>query len=80
MFKNMTACNSYEIHNIYPNINDQQQFKLNKINQIKMIGMMNSQRNDTEKVNLIEESKKKIGINEAIKHNEIIDKSLKFPM
>ena len=45
-----------------------------------MIGMMNSQRNDTEKVNLIEESKKKIGINEAIKHNEIIDKSLKFPM
>ena len=76
----MTACNSYEIHNIYPNINDQQQFKLNKINQIKMIGMMNSQRNDTEKVNLIEESKKKIGINEAIKHNEIIDKSLKFPM
>ena len=54
----MTACNSYEIHNIYPNINDQQQFRLNKINQIKKIGMMNSQRNDTEKVNLIEESKK----------------------
>ena len=58
MFKNMTACNSYETHNIYPNLNDQQQFRLNKINQIKKIGMMNSQRNDTEKVNLIEESKK----------------------
>ena len=55
----MTACNSYETHNIYPNLNDQQQFRLNKINQIKKIGMMNSQRNDTEKVNLIEESKKK---------------------
>ena len=55
----MTACNSYETHNIYPNLNDQKQFRLNKINQIKKIGMMNSQRNDTEKVNLIEESKKK---------------------
>ena len=55
MFKNTTACNSYETHNIYPNLNDQQQFRLNKI---KKIGMMNSQRNDTEKANLIEESKK----------------------
>ena len=58
MFKNTTACNSYETHNIYPNLNDQQQFRLNKINQIKKIGMMIIQRNDTEKVNLIEESKK----------------------
>ena len=40
------------------------------------IKMMSSQRSDTEKINLIEESKK-IGIDEVIKHNEIIKKSLK---
>ena len=40
------------------------------------IRMINSQRADTEKINLIEESKK-IGIDEVIKHNEIINKSLK---
>ena len=38
--------------------------------------MMNSQRSDTEKINLIEECKK-IGINEVIKRNKIIDNSLK---
>ena len=26
---------SHKTHNIYPNLNDQQQFKLNKINEIK---------------------------------------------
>ena len=35
----MTKCNSYETHNIYPNLgvslSDQQQFKLNKIIEIK---------------------------------------------
>ena len=40
------------------------------------IRMMNSQRSDTEKINLIEEGKK-IGIDEIIKHNEIINNSLK---
>ena len=40
------------------------------------IGMMNSQRSDSEKINLIEEGKK-IGIDEVIKHNESINKSLK---
>ena len=40
------------------------------------IRMMNSLRRDTEKFNLIEEGKK-IGIDEVIKHNEIINKSLK---
>ena len=40
------------------------------------IRMMNSQRSDTEKINLIEEGKK-IGINEIIKRNEIINSSLK---
>ena len=40
------------------------------------IRMMNSQRSDVEKINLIGEGKK-IGINEVIKHNEIINNSLK---
>ena len=35
----MTACISYETHNIHPNLvvplSDQQQFRLNKINEIK---------------------------------------------
>ena len=30
-----TECNSHENHNIYPNLNDQQQSSLSKINQIK---------------------------------------------
>ena len=38
--------------------------------------MINSQRSDTEKINLIEEGKN-IGINEDIKWNEIINNSLK---
>ena len=37
---------------------------------------MNSQRTDTKKINLIEESKK-IDIDEVIKTGEIINKSLK---
>ena len=46
------------------------------------IRMMNSQwnctqRSDVEKVNLIEEVKN-IGINEAIKHNEITNNNLKY--
>ena len=40
------------------------------------IRVMNSQRSDVEKVSLIEEGKK-IGINEVIKRNEIINNSLK---
>ena len=38
--------------------------------------MMNKQRSDTGKINLIEEGKK-IGIDEIIKHNETIYNSLK---
>ena len=38
--------------------------------------MMNSQRSDVEKISLIEE-RKKIGINEVIRRNEIINNSLK---
>ena len=38
--------------------------------------MMNSQRSDAEKNNLIKEGRK-IGINEVVKHNEIINNSLK---
>ena len=37
--------------------------------------MINSQRIDTKKVNPVQEGKK-IGIEEIIKHNEIINKSL----
>ena len=40
------------------------------------VRMMNSHRSDAEKVSLIEEGKK-IGINEVIKRNEIINNSLK---
>ena len=40
------------------------------------IRMINIQRSDAEKVNLIEEGKK-IGINEVIKRNGIINNSLK---
>ena len=40
------------------------------------IRMMNSQKNDAEKINLIEEGKK-IGINDVIKRNKIINNSLK---
>ena len=40
------------------------------------IRMMNSQRSDAERINLIEEGKK-IGINEVIKWNEFINDSLK---
>ena len=39
------------------------------------IRMMNSQRSDAEKINLIEEGKK-IVLNEVIKHTKIIDNSL----
>ena len=39
--------------------------------------MMSSHRSDAEKVNLIEGGEK-IGINEVIKHNEIINNNLKY--
>ena len=42
----------------------------------EIIRMMNSQRSDAEKVSLIKEGKK-IGINEVIKRNEVINNSLK---
>ena len=41
------------------------------------IRMMESQISDTEKINLIEEGKKKIGINDIIKRHQIINNSLK---
>ena len=41
-FLKMIECNSHETHDIYPNLNaiplnDQQQLRLNKINEIKII-------------------------------------------
>ena len=44
------------------------------INALESIRMMNNQRSDTEKINLIEEGKR-IDIDEIIKHNEISLKS-----
>ena len=41
------------------------------------IRMMNSQRSDSEKNNIIEEGKK-IRINEVIKHNEVFNNNLKY--
>ena len=41
----------------------------------EIIRIMNSQRSDTEKINLIEDGKE-IGIDEIIKRNEIINKIL----
>ena len=40
------------------------------------IRMMNSQRSDAERINLIKEGEK-IGINKVIKHNKFINNSLK---
>ena len=34
-FKKMNECNFHETHNKYPNLNKQQQFRSNKINEIK---------------------------------------------
>ena len=31
----MAECNSIEVHNIYPSLNDQQQFKLNRISEFR---------------------------------------------
>ena len=31
----MAECNSIEVQNINPNLNDQQQFRLNKISQVR---------------------------------------------
>ena len=41
------------------------------------IRMITSQKSDAEKINLIEEGKK-IGINEVIKRNEVINNNLKY--
>ena len=41
------------------------------------IRLMNSHRSDAKKVSLIEEGKK-IGVNEVMKRNEIINNSLKY--
>ena len=53
-------------------INEEKKYREQK----ESIRMMNSLRSDTEKINLTEEGKK-IGIDEVIKHNKVINKSLK---
>ena len=54
-------------------INEEKKYQELKEN----IRMINIQRSDAEKVNLIEEGKK-IGINEATKHNETINNNFKY--
>ena len=54
-------------------INDKKKYRELK----ESIRIMNSQRNDVEKVNLIEGGKKKIGVNEVIRRNDVINNSLK---
>ena len=53
-------------------LNEQKRYRELK----ESIRMMNSHRSDAEKVSFIEEGKK-IGINEVVKRNEIINNSLK---
>ena len=53
-------------------LNEEKKYRESK----ESIRMMNSPRSDVEKVSLIEEGKK-IGINQVIKHKEIINNSLK---
>ena len=53
-------------------INEEKQYRELK----ESIRMINSQRSDDEKVNLIKEGKK-IGFNKVIRRNEIINNSLK---
>ena len=55
------------------NVNEEKKYQKLK----ESITMVNSHRGDAEKVNLIEEGQK-IGINKAIKHNEIINNNLKY--
>ena len=54
-------------------INEEERYRELKVS----IRMINIQRSDAEKVNLIEEGNK-IGINEAIKHNEVNNNKLKY--
>ena len=53
-------------------LNEEKKYRESK----ESIRMMNSPRSDVEKVSLIEEGEK-IGINQVIKHKEIINNSLK---
>ena len=53
-------------------LNEEKKYRVSK----EGIRMMGSKRSDVEKISLIQESKK-IGINEVIKCNEIINNSLK---
>ena len=54
-------------------VNEEEKYRKLK----KSIRMMNSQRSDFEKINLIEKGKK-VGINEVIKRNKTINNALKL--
>ena len=71
--KSEAMINNEIIHEDFMTIlNEEKKYRELKEN----IRMMNSQISDAEKVSLIEECKK-IGINEVIKRNEIINNNLK---
>ena len=63
--------NEISHENVMKIINEEKNYRELK----QSIRMMNSQRSDTEKINFIEKGKK-IGINEVMKRNEIINNSL----
>ena len=64
--------NEIEHEDFWANIDEEEKHREFK----ESIRMMNSQRSEAEKLNLIEEGKK-LGINEVIKRNEIINNSSK---
>ena len=64
--------NEIEHEDFWANIDEEEKYREFK----ESIRMMNSQRSEAEKLNLIEEGKK-LGITEVIKRNEIINNSSK---
>ena len=65
----MTECNSHETHNIYPNLNDQQQFRLNKSNEIK--DYLITEIKEWELISKRKSIIKRKGIIKTKKHNKI---------
>ena len=68
--ENLTNSEIYSSHeNSMTKVNKEKEYRWLK----EIIRILNSQRSDTEKINLIEEGKK-ISIDEVIKRNEIVKK------
>ena len=65
----MNECNSHETHNIYPNLNDQQQFRLHKSNEIK--DYLITEIKEWELISKRKSIIKRKGIIKTKKHNKI---------